>query len=95
MNYKLLLLAAAAALVVYSCSSDRDEVENPTQSKDEFRIENIENNREESSKTGDSTVIYNPMSTSPTTGLEPQPEPENPDPSEGGDPKNVPIPPRR
>ncbi|WP_294288483.1 hypothetical protein [uncultured Chryseobacterium sp.] len=79
MNYKLLLLAAAAALVVYSCSSDRDEVENPTQSKDEMRIENIkENNREESSKTGDSTVIYNPMSNSPTTGL----EPENPDPSD-------------
>lgn len=74
MKIKSILLAAAAALIVYSCSTDRDDA-NPSETPaGKMRIEKIKtNNREESSKMSDSTTVANPMS-SPNVGLSPKTE---------------------
>lgn len=84
MKTKLLLLAALAALTVYSCTSDRSDEEiqkTPAEKVQKQLDKNI------TSKTESDTLrTYNSTFIPPTNGI-------NPDPSEGGDPKDVP--PRR
>lgn len=100
MKTKVLFIGAICALSVYSCSPERDEQlnENPA-TAEKLDIEKLKiNNRDQgqTNRTESDTVrsfapIATPQSGSnPDLGTDPEP-----DPNEGGDPKNVPIPPRR
>lgn len=83
MKTKTLLLGVLLALTVYSCSSDREEESvNPTsQNKLDLKKLKTSNNRNETSKIGDSTIIEPQNSLG--GGFDPV------DPNEG-DPKDVP-----
>ncbi|WP_430827247.1 hypothetical protein [Chryseobacterium indologenes] len=90
MKTKLIILAAIASALLYSCSSDRDEnvTPNPVSEKT-IKPENFKLNNQgkfsvpsENAVKSDSIIIRSEMSL-----------PENPE--DGGDPKDVPIPPRR
>lgn len=84
MKTKLLLLAALAALTVYSCTSERSDEEIQTRPLE--KVQKI--NKNITSKTESDTVrIYNSTFSPPNNSL-------NPDPSEGGDPTTI-TPPRR
>lgn len=90
MKTKTLLLGAIVALVVYSCSSDRDEqVQNPAmETKLDLKKVKTINNQSETSKVGDSAKISTQLA-DPGEGV----PITDPDPNEGGDPKG--LPPRR
>lgn len=94
MKTKVLLLMAILALIVYSCTSDREEeVQNPVSKK--IDMETIKaNNNGETSKVSDSVDLPDHQLSTPSTGLDPT-NPINPNENEGGDPKDVPLPPRR
>ncbi|WP_288435278.1 hypothetical protein [uncultured Chryseobacterium sp.] len=97
MKTKLIILAAAAAAILYSCSSDRDEevrkdaiesVKN-AKTKENFKLNNsgMQAREGEAQATSDTIKIRSlngPLSEDPDTNINPD------DPSEGGDPKNVP-----
>jgi len=94
MKAKVLFISAICALSVYSCSTDRDEqtIENPAEKLDlkkkEINNPNGTENRIESDTTFTAPII-SPMNSPavPDLGTDPTPEP---DPNEGGDPKNLP-----
>jgi hypothetical protein len=96
MKTKVLLMMAICSLIVYSCSTERDEEikENPTEVKklelEKLKINNPPGteNRTESDTTFTAPIL-SPMNSpaDPDLGTDPIP---NPDPNEGDDPKNVP-----
>ncbi|SHF16481.1 hypothetical protein [Chryseobacterium vrystaatense] len=93
MKTKVIFLAAAASVLLYSCSTDRneDEVVKPVPvAKVEVKPKKINNRGGENSKVGDS-LMASPPSSSPSGGI--IIKPIDPDPVDGGDPKDVP--PRR
>ncbi|WP_115948921.1 hypothetical protein [Chryseobacterium piscium] len=103
MKTKVLFIGAICALSVISCSPERDEQlnENPATADKldvkKLKINNLpgSQNKIESDTTNIGITPYSlPLNSGsgldPETGTDP-----NPDPNEGGDPKNVPIPPRR
>jgi hypothetical protein len=91
---RISILAVITAATVYSCSSEReDEVQpNPTTEKkvDLKPLKREIDNQGATAKGGD-TILIEPQK------LPGEPiDPTTPtDPSEGGDPKDVPLPPRR
>jgi hypothetical protein len=91
---KISILAAIAAAIVYSCSIHREEeVQSPPENKlDLTPLKTENNNQGTTSRIEDSIKVLNPASSGPDTGLDP---PIPTDPNEGGDPKDVPLPPRR
>lgn len=94
MKTKLIILTAAAAVLLYSCS-DRDEevrkeaIEKVKNSNQNLKLNqpNLQNREGESTLTSDTIRVRS----SNDVGLGIAPE----DPEDGGDPKDVPIPPRR
>ena len=87
MKAKILLLSVIAALLVYSCSSDRDDEVKAESSKLELKI--LKTNKGETSRTGDTIVVPMQQSAAQGSGLDPQ-FPKDPNENEGDDPKNVP-----
>lgn len=71
MKTKILLLTAIAALIVYSCSSDRDEEVQKTASKLELRTVKTNKQQTETSRTGDSITVQTQQAI-PPTGFDPQ-----------------------
>lgn len=91
MKTRLIILTAAAAVLLYSCTSDRDDTM-PAAEKakpENFKLNPGELIREELEIKSDSIITRDLNSNGPTDPTDPI------DPSEGGDPKDVPIPPRR
>lgn len=78
MKAKILLLSALTAAIVYSCSSERDEeIKTPESQKVELESFKTNNNKGETSKVSDSIDLPDhQFSTPPSTGLDPNPEPE-------------------
>lgn len=88
MKKTVLLLCAAVALIMYSCSTDREEqTQAPVSEKLVPKLKKETINKTESAKIGDSTIV-SPQTTMPGSSFDP--EPGNPDPNEGGDPINLP-----
>ncbi|EFK36860.1 Uncharacterised protein [Chryseobacterium gleum] len=97
MKTKLIILTAVAAVVLYACS-DRDEetrkeaiesVKKSNQEKIKLNKSGIQSREAEPQAISDTIVIKSGnglLSDGPDTNL---------DPIDGGDPKDVPIPPRR
>jgi hypothetical protein len=101
MKTKVLLMCAIVALTVYSCSTERDEEnkEIPVEvKKTELEKLKINNPQGTANKIeSDSTIVgITPYSTplNSGNGLDPVTG-TDPDPNEGGDPKNVPLPPKK
>lgn len=93
MKTKTLLLGAVIALMMYSCSTDRDETNvNTATEKQGLKAEQVNINQPEVSRTGD-TILIKTTVLDGDEGLDPI-DP-NTDPNEGGDPKNVPFPPKK
>ncbi|MCJ8153195.1 hypothetical protein MKJ01_05395 [Chryseobacterium sp. SSA4.19] len=92
MKVKVLFISAICALSVYSCSTDRaeDEIVKP-QGKKEIDLKPLkkENNQGGTAKGGDTIIMQPTKSNGPLDPTTPT------DPNEGGDPKDVPLPPRR
>ena len=86
---KLLLLGAFVSLAMYSCSSDREEEMQPTsESKLDLKKIKTNNNSGEANKRENDTIRYNsPSSIYLENSIIPN---ESLEPSEGGDPKDVP-----
>ncbi|WP_223559563.1 hypothetical protein [Chryseobacterium lathyri] len=87
MKTKLIILAVAGSVLLFSCTHERndDETVKPTLESKVVKIEKLKitNTGEETAKVGDTILA------SPTDGAGLDPE-NNIDPSEGGDPKDVP-----
>ncbi|MBP1165104.1 hypothetical protein JOE44_001988 [Chryseobacterium sp. PvR013] len=93
MKTKLIILTAAAAVLLYSCSDRDDEarqeaIEKVKNSNQNFKLNNsgLQSREGEDAVTNDTIIIRNGLAEDPVT---------NTDPIDGGDPKDVPIPPRR
>lgn len=97
MKTKLIILAAAAAAILYSCASDRDEevrkdaIESVKKAKtnEKFKL----NNSGLQSREGEPEAVSDTIrvrGANETLGDNPDPKLED-----GGDPKDVPVPPRR
>ncbi|MDF2931267.1 MAG: hypothetical protein K0R36_598 [Chryseobacterium sp.] len=99
MKAKVIFLSAVSAVVVYSCTTERDEYikENPTENQkieqlEMKKLKQIKPGNTQANKTASDTIIATPPA-SPQSGFELDPGFEinpNPDPNEGDDPKNVP-----
>ncbi|WP_142724581.1 hypothetical protein [Chryseobacterium sp. ON_d1] len=95
---RLIIAGIALALTVYSCSNDRDEearneaIEKVKASNQKFKLnQSGMQAREGEPEAAKDTII---IRSSNSLGLDPNPDP-NPIPEDGGDPKDVPVPPRR
>ncbi|WP_343680049.1 hypothetical protein [Chryseobacterium arthrosphaerae] len=91
MKTRLIILTAAVAALLYSCTSDRDETIPVTEKtkKPELKLNPGQLSREELEVKSDSIITRDLNSNGPTDPTDPI------DPNEGGDPKDLPIPPRR
>lgn len=88
MKTKILLLAAIGAVIVNSCTTDREneEVQNPVSKK--IDLEPLKtNNKVETSKVGDSIDPRDYTLSSPGTGFDPT-DPNNP--NDPNDPEIIP-----
>ncbi len=85
MKTKLIILTAVATALLYSCSGDRDENISPAPEK--TRLENLKLNNQ-------STETNGVFMTSDTIRVLDSVD-ANELPADGGDPKDVPVPPRR
>lgn len=92
MKTKVIFLVAASSVLLYSCSTDReDEVVKPAAaSKVELKKLEINQGNQNSAKLGDSIVVAPPPKALNSTNGDGEGLPPNPDPNEGGDPKDVP-----
>lgn len=89
MKTKILLLAAIGAIIVNSCTTDREneEVQPPVSQKMELEKLKTDNNKNETSKVSDSVDLPDhQFSSPPNTGLDPDPNPNDPN-----DPGTQPI----
>lgn len=86
MKTKVLLLMAIIALIVYSCTVDReDEVQNPVSKK--IDLEPLKtNNKVETSKLSDSVDLPDHQLSTPGTGFDPEPT----NPNDPNDPEIIP-----
>lgn len=95
MKTKLIILAAVAAVILYSCSNDRDEearmeaIEKVKNSNQNLKLnksgtESRDGDAESLSDTIKVRGLNEVLSEDPVTNLDPN------DPSEGGDPKGLP-----
>lgn len=91
MKTKILLLAALGALIVNSCTADREneDVQPPVSQKIDLENLKTNNNKGETSKVSDSIDLPDhQFSSPPNTGLDPNPDPN---PTEPNDPGTQPI----
>lgn len=94
---KLIILGAIATTLLYSCSNDRDE-DARKEAIEKVKNSNPENfklNQFGGSQVEESSIIVNDSIRLNSPSAAPAPPDYNQDPEDGGDPKDVPIPPRR
>lgn len=94
MKTKLIILTAAAVALLYSCSDRDEDVRKDAIEKVKASNQNLKLNQPSAqSREGESTLTSDTIRirSSNDMGLGITPE----DPIDGGDPKDVPIPPRR
>lgn len=77
---KKVLLALAAALTVYACTSDREEeVPVPEAQKEELIIDNHDSSTSRTESESDSIKVLNPTLSTPSNGsLDPTDDPNDP-----------------
>lgn len=97
MKTKLIILTAAAAVILYSCSNDRDEdarmeaIEKVKNSNQNLKL----NKSGTESRDGDAEALSDTLIIRDGNAVLSEDPDSNLDPIDGGDPKDVPIPPRR
>ncbi|MCC3214998.1 hypothetical protein LIV57_06910 [Chryseobacterium sp. X308] len=96
MKTKLIILAAVAAVILYSCSDRDEEARMEAIEKVKNSNQNLKLNKSGTeSRDGDAEALSDTLIIRDGNDVLSEDPDSNLDPIDGGDPKDVPIPPRR